>query len=91
MSSRLFCLDRFKSDTDFNFYTGLPNYATLITIFESLNPGEDCENIRSSISSDVPEEFYNSESDDEENAPTTKKGAAENLGLWRNFLLFCAA
>ena len=24
MSSRLFCLDRFKSDTDVNFYTGIP-------------------------------------------------------------------
>ena len=46
----------------------------LITIFEFLNPSEDCENIRSRISSDVPEEFYNSESDEEENAPTTKKG-----------------
>ena len=34
MSSRLFSLGRFKSDADVNFYTGLPNYATLISIFE---------------------------------------------------------
>ena len=35
LSSRLFSLDRFKSNADVNFYTGLPNYATLISIFES--------------------------------------------------------
>lgn len=46
-----------------------------------MNPGEDCENIRSRISSDVPEEFYNSESDDEEDTSTTKRGAAENLRI----------
>ena len=81
LSSRLFSLDRFKSNADVNFYTGLPNYATLISIFEFLNPGEDCENIRSRMSSDVPEEFYNSESDDEEDTSTTKRGATENLRI----------
>ena len=50
MSSRIFSLDRFKSDADVNFYTGIPNFATLISIFEFLNPGEDFENIRSRIS-----------------------------------------
>ena len=40
MSSRLFSLDRFKSDADVNFYTGLPNYATLISIFEFLRIAE---------------------------------------------------
>ena len=79
LSSRLFSLDRFKSNADVNFYTGLPNYATLISIFEFLNPGEDCENIRSRISSDVPEEFYNSESDDEEDTSTTKRGRRRKL------------
>ncbi|PFX25307.1 hypothetical protein AWC38_SpisGene10081 [Stylophora pistillata] len=74
MPSPLFSLVCFKSDADVNFHTDLPNHATLISIFEFFNPGEDCENIRSRISSDVGEEFYNSESDDEENAPTTKKG-----------------
>ena len=33
--NEIFSLDRFKSDADVNFYTGLPNYATLICIFES--------------------------------------------------------
>lgn len=89
MSSRLFSLDRFKSNADVNFYTGLPNYATLISILEFLNPGGDCENIRSRISSDVPEEFYNSESDNEENMPTTKKGHHRKLRPLEEFLLFC--
>ena len=32
-------------DADVSSYTGLPNYATLLSIFEFLNPGEDCKNI----------------------------------------------
>ena len=90
LSSRLFSLDRFKSNADVNFYTGLPNYATLISIFEFLNPGEDCENIRSRISSDVPEEFYNSESDDEEDTSTTKRGRCRKLKpLEEFFIVLC--
>ena len=90
MSSRIFSLDRFKSDADVNFYTGLPNYATLISIFEFLNPREDCENICSRISSDVPEEFYDSESDDEENGPTAKKGGCRKLRpLEEFFVVLC--
>ncbi|CAH3170887.1 unnamed protein product [Porites lobata] len=90
LSSRLFSLDRFKSNADVNFYTGLPNYATLISIFEFLNPGEDCENIRSRISSDVPEEFYNSESDDEEDTSTTKRGRRRKLKpLEEFFIVLC--
>ena len=90
MSSRIFSVDRFKSDADVNFYTGLPNYATLISIFEFLNPSEDCENIRSRISSDVPEEFYNSEFDDEENGSTAKKGRRRKLRpLEEFFIVLC--
>ena len=90
LSSRLFSLDRFKSNVDVNFYTGLPNYATLISIFEFLNPGEDCENIRSRISSDVPEEFYNSKSDDEEDTSTTKRGRFRKLKpLEEFFIVLC--
>ena len=80
ISSRLFSLDRFTSDTDISFYTGLPNYATFMAIYEFLNPGEDCENNRSRSSPDVPEEFYNSDSsDDEENLPTAKKGRRRKI------------
>ncbi|KAM7444500.1 hypothetical protein ABFA07_006897 [Porites harrisoni] len=89
LSSRLFSLDRFKSNADVNFYTGLPNYATLISIFEFLNPGEDCENIRSRISSDVPEEFYNSESDDEEDTSKTKRGRRRKLKPLEEFF-YCS-
>ena len=75
ISSHLFSLNRFKSDTDISFYMGLPNYATFRAIYEFLNPGEDCENIRPRISSDVPEEFYNSDSsDEEEDVQAAKKG-----------------
>ena len=90
LSSRLFSLDRFKSNADVNFYTGLPNYATLISIFEFLNPGEDCENIRSRISSDVPEEFYISESDDEEDTSKIKRGRRRKLKpLEEFFIVLC--
>ena len=34
MSSHLFSLDHFRSNVDVNFLTGVPNYATLISIFE---------------------------------------------------------
>ena len=61
-----FSLDHSKSDAVINFYTGLPNYATFTAIYEFLNPGEECENIRPRSSSDVLEEFYNSDSSDEE-------------------------
>ena len=58
-SSHLFCLERFQSDVDNNFYTGLPNYATFMAIFNFLNPGEDGENIRPrNTLRDVPEDFY---------------------------------
>ena len=87
MSSRLFSLDRFRSDVDINFYTGLPSYATFMCIFDFLNPGEDGENIRSRISSDVPEEFYNSDSDEEKNMQETKRGRRGKLRLVEEFFI----
>ena len=36
MSSRLFCVDRFTTDGDISFYTGLSSYATFMAIFEYL-------------------------------------------------------
>lgn len=80
MSSRLFCLDRLKSDADISFYTGSPNYSTFTAIYEFVNPGEDCENIRPRSSSDVPEEFCNTDSSDEEgNVQAAKKGRCQKL------------
>lgn len=80
ISSRLFSLDRFKSDADISFYAGLPNYATFTAIYAFLNPGEDCENIRPRSSSDVPEEFYNSDSsDEEEDVQAAKKGRRRKI------------
>lgn len=75
ISARLFSLERFTSDADINFYTGLPNYATFLALFNFLNPGENGENIRPrSTLKDVPEDFYDVDSDDEENISPAKKG-----------------
>ncbi|RMX53243.1 hypothetical protein pdam_00024395, partial [Pocillopora damicornis] len=41
-----FGIIRFKdSDSDINFYTGFPNYKTLLACYNLLNPGENGENI----------------------------------------------
>lgn len=88
MSSRIFCLDRLKSDADISFYTGLPNYSTFTAIYEFFNPGEDCENIRPRSSSDVPEEFYNTDSsDEEENVQAAKKGRCRKLRPVEEFFI----
>ena len=80
MSSRLFCVDRFTTDRDISFYTGLSSYATFMAIFEYFNPGDNCSNIRRRGSvTDVPEDFYNSDSDDEENVQASKRGRRRKL------------
>ena len=90
-SSRLFCVDRFTTDGDISFYTGLSSYATFMAIFEYLNPGDNCSNIRPRGSvTDVPEEFYNSDSDDEENVQASKKGRRRKLKpLDEFFIVLC--
>ena len=41
-----FGITRFQdSDSDINFYTGFPNYQTLLACYNFLNPGENGENI----------------------------------------------
>ena len=91
MSSRLFCVDRFTTDGDISFYTGLSSYATFMAIFEYLNPGDNCSNIRPRGSvTDVPEDFYNSDSDDEENVQASKKGRRRKLKpLDEFFIVLC--
>ena len=80
ISARLFSLEGFTSDADINFYTGLPNYATFRALFNFLNPGEDGENIRPrSTLKDVPEDFYDADSEEEENVTTVKKGRPRKL------------
>lgn len=63
--TRLFSIERFTSDADINFYTGLLNYATFLALFNFLNTGEDGENIcpRSTLK-DVPEDFYDADSEE---------------------------
>ena len=74
LSSRLFCVDRFTTDGDISFYTGLSSYVTFMAIFEYLNLGDNCANIcpRGSVT-DVREDFYHSDSDDEGNVQAAAK------------------
>lgn len=74
MSSRIFCLDRFKSDTDISFYMGLPNYSTFSAIPEVLNPGEDCENIRPQSSSAIQMRNFTIQTALTRNLQAAKKG-----------------
>lgn len=62
------------TDGDVSFYTGLSSYATFMSIFEYLNPRDNCTNIRSRGGvTDVPEDFYNSDSDDERKCSSCKE------------------
>ncbi|XP_044176092.1 uncharacterized protein LOC122959097 [Acropora millepora] len=91
ISSRLFCVNCFTTDGDISFYTGLSSYATFMAIFQFLNPGDDCENVhpRSSVT-DVPEDFYDSDSDDEGNFQPTKRGRPRKLKpLDEFFIVLC--
>ncbi|KAL1467228.1 hypothetical protein MTO96_042316, partial [Rhipicephalus appendiculatus] len=45
--SRKFSVQWFRdSPDDINFYTGLPDYKAFMELFELLDPGENCENIK---------------------------------------------
>jgi len=80
ISAWLFSLERFTSDADINFYTGLPNYATFLALFNFLNTGEDRENIRPrSTLKDVAEDFYDADSEEEENVTPSNKGRPRKL------------
>ena len=88
ISAQLFSLERFTSDADINFYTGLPNYATFLALFNFLNPGEDGENIRPrSTLKDVPEDFYDADSEEEENVTPAKKGRPRKLKSVEEFFI----
>lgn len=65
-----FGIAKFKgSDTDINFYTGFPNYQTLQTCYNFLNPGENGENI-----------VYNTNASNDLKFPTPNSNNQENLG-----------
>ena len=59
-----------------------------MAIFEYLNPGDNCSNIRPRGSvTDVPEDFYNSDSDDEENVQASKKERRRKPKLLDEFFI----
>ena len=65
-----FGIAKFKdSDSDINFYTGFPNYQTLVTCYNFLNPGENGENI-----------VYNTSANDNLTFPTPNSNNQENPG-----------
>ena len=63
LSSKLFNVDRFTKDEDVAFYTGFPSRDAFSSILEFLNPGTNCENIRSreKNNTEVPDDFYEDE------------------------------
>ena len=86
--ARLFSLERFASDADINFYTGLRNYATFLALFNFLNSVENGENIRPrSTLKDVPEDFCDADSEEEEHVTTVKKGRPRKLKPVEEFFI----
>ena len=91
-----FCFTNLQKDSDINVYTVLPNLATFMAIFEFLDPGESCENIwpREKHLTDVPEDFYCSESsndeEDTDNTPSAKRGHLRKIRpLDELFIIMC--
>ena len=61
-----------------------------MAIFEYLNPGDNCSNIRPrGTVTDVPEDFYNSDSDDEENVQASKERTSPKAQATRR-IFHCA-
>lgn len=91
MFLRLFCVDRFTTDGDIFFYIGMFSYVIFMVIFEYLNFGDNCENIRLRGSViDVFEDFYNLDFDDEGNVQVVKKGRRRKFKLEDEFfIVFC--
>ena len=88
-SEKLFQLERFKSDLDINFYLGFPNYNTFLSVYEFLDPGDNCKNIRPRRSSTkVSEDFYDCDNSDDEDI--VKKGPQRKLEpIEEYFIVMC--
>ena len=63
LSSKLFNVDRFTKDEDVAFYTSFLSRDAFSSILEFLNPGTNCENIRSreKNNTEVSDDFYEDE------------------------------
>lgn len=78
-AERLFQFERFKSDSDINFYTGLANYEVFDSVYKFLDPGDNCKNIRPRRSTvKVSDDLYDSDNSDDEEV-IIKKGPQRKL------------
>lgn len=79
-----FGIARFKdSDSDINFYTGFPNFQTLLACYNFLNPGENGSNIVYVNSAKEDLEFSSSINAD--GFLGNNPAHVENLVPWTNF------
>lgn len=69
LKSKSFHAKRFTRDQDVSFYTSFPNINVYNAIFEYVDPGTECQNIRQKekANEEVPQNFYeeNNEQDDQ--------------------------
>ena len=82
-----FGITKFKdSDSDVNFYTGFPNYQTLLACYEFLNPGENGQNIVyvTSLNDDLE---FSTLSSDFDGTRGNKPGRRRKLGTMDEFFM----
>lgn len=83
--SHVFKIENFTSDKDITLYTGFPNLETLKAVFDFLNPGTNCENIRfcsqSSNERTVSDDYYDEQSEDSEDELETKRPVGKRHSL----------
>ena len=91
MSSNSFCVDSLTSDGHISFYIGLSSSEIFMAMFDHLNPGDNCENIcPGGNMRDVPEDFYDSDSVEEDIVKATMKGQRSKLKpLDKFFIILC--
>lgn len=81
LEERLFSLKNVATNNSLiNFYTGFPNYRTLIALYEFLNPGAGGENVKFWLSGKEGTQMGTSES-------SVKQGRPRSLNPWDEFFL----
>ena len=84
LARNVFGIAQFKdSDSDINFYTGFPNYQTLVACYNFLSPGENGENIVY-VTSSTDDSFTPTNS---EEIPGNKPGRRRKLSTLDEFFM----